>query len=407
MVPSNDIRTRGEALAKKTMSINARIEYLISMQERYLQAERTEKGRLLNEMELVTHLSRKHLIAQMNNPDLRRRARRKEREREYGDDVAEAITIIADTLDWICAERLQPALGEMAECLIFWKELEVTADVLEKLNRISISTVGRILSRIRPTPRLPRAYPRRRAETAAQKAVPMSIIPWDVSEPGHFEVDLVHHGSPGEDGQLIYTIQFIDVLTGWSERFAIMGHSFETMWKAIKEFEAICPIPVREIHSDNGSEFINQPLISVFGQELVDVSQTRGRPGHSNDNRMVEQKNSSLVRAYFEYMYLHTLEQLHAMNELYQHMRLYYNLFQPVLRQTERSAVSGPDGIIRIRRKQDRAKAPFQRLIEATPPISRQTREQLLALRGTINPLQLKRSIHRRLEALRQLAKTS
>jgi len=394
-------------MAKKSMSIDARFEYLRAMQERYQKSDRTEKGRLLDEMESVTRLSRKHLVAQMNNPDLRRRARGKERRREYGDDVSRAITIIADTLDWICAERLQPALGEMAECLISWGELETSADVLAKLNRISTSTVGRILSDIRPSQRLPRAHPGRRAENSVQQAVPVSIIPWDEPEPGHFEVDLVHHGSPGEDGQLIYTMQFIDVLTGWSERFAIMGHSFKTIWRTIKKFQEICPIPVREIHSDNGSEFINQPLISVFGQELVNVLQTRGRPRHPNDNRMVEQKNSTLVRAYFEYMYLHTLEQLQAMNEIYEEMRIYYNLFQPVLRQIERSAVSGPDGITRTRRKQDRAKTPLQRLVEATPPISRQMREQLFALRDQTNPLQLKRSIHCRLQALRQLASES
>ena len=394
-------------MAKKTMSINTRFEYLRSMQTRYEKANRTGKGALLDEMQAVTQLSRKHLITQMNRADLRRRARSRERQREYGDDVAEAMTIIADTLDWICAERLQPVLGEMAECLISWGEMEATADVLEKLNRISISTVGRILSRIRPSPRLPRAYPGRRAETSVQQAVPVSIIPWDETEPGHFEVDLVHHGSPDEEGQLIYTMQFVDVLTGWSERFAIMGHSFETIWHTIKKSQAICPIPVREIHSDNGGEFINQPLISVFGQELVNTYQTRGRPGHSNDNRMVEQKNSSLVRAYFGYDHLHTLEQLQAMNEIYEEMRLYYNLFQPVLRQIERTAVSGPDGITRTRRKQDRAKTPLQRLIEATPPISRQTRERLLALRDHTNPLQLKRSIHSRLQALRQLVTAS
>ena len=142
-------------MAKKTMSLNTRFENLRSMQTRYEKADRTGKSALLDEMQAVTQLSRKHLITQMNRADLRRRARSRERQREYGDDVAKAMTIIADTLDWICADRLQPVLGEMAECLISWGEMEATADVLEKLNHISISTVGRILSRIRPSPRLP------------------------------------------------------------------------------------------------------------------------------------------------------------------------------------------------------------------------------------------------------------
>ena len=183
-----------------------------------------------------------------------------------------------------------------------------------------------------------------------------------------------------------------------------MGTGFEAVWQAIQTFKRHCPIPVREIHSDNGSEFINLPLIAAFGQELVDATQTRGRPGYHNDNRFVEQKNSSLVRAYVGYVHLDTYQQLRALNALYEKMWLYYNFFQPVLRQIERTAATGSDGIIRIRRKQDRARTPLGRLIEAEPPISRETRERLLDLRRQTNPLALKRSIHAQLRALFALA---
>lgn len=394
-------------MAREKMTIDARFEYLWRMQSLYDRADRKEKSRLLDDMEAVTHLGRKHLVALMNRPDLHRRKRSRERGRIYDDEVIQAIAVIADALDWICAERLQPTLREMAECLISWDEMEASPIVLDKLDQISISTVGRILKRIRPTERLPRAYPGRRPETLVQREVPISIIPWDEPEPGHFEVDLVHHGLPGEDGKLIYTIQFICVLTGWSERFAIMGHSFETMWQAIQTFKRHCPIPVREIHSDNGSEFINRPLIACFGQELVDIAQTRGRPGYHNDNRFVEQKNSSLVRAYVGSLHLYTHQQLGVLNALYDNMWLYYNFFQPVLRQIERTAVKGPAGITRIRRKQDRARTPLVRLIEAKPPISRQARERLLDLRRQTNPLALKRTIHHQLNELYQLATAS
>ena len=82
----------------------------------------------------------------------------------------------------------------------------------------------------------------------------------------------------------------------------------------------------------------------------------------------------------------------------------YYNLFQPVLRQTERSAVRRPNGTLRIRRNQDRARTPLQRLLEAKPPISREAKERLLALYHTTNPLALKRCIHGQIEALKALS---
>lgn len=56
----------------------------------------------------------------------------------------------------------------------------------------------------------------------------------------------------------------------------------------------------------------------------------------------MEQKNSSLVRAYLGDLYLHTSQHLALLKPIYEDMRLYYNLHQPVLRQTERAAVVLP-----------------------------------------------------------------
>jgi len=388
----------------REMSISARFEYLSVMQERYRVADRRAKSQLLDDMEAMTHLSRKHLVALMSRRVLHRRRRSRERERTYDGEVAEAIAIVADALDWDCAERLQPRLRPTAERLIACGEMQVTPAGLDQMNQISISTVARMLKHLRPTERLPRAYPGRRADTSAQQAVPIALIPWDEIEPGHFEVDLVHHGVPDETGRRVCTIQFIDVLTGWSERFAIMGTGFDAVWKAIQAFRDRCPIPIREVHTDNGSEFINWAFIAAFGQQMVGVSHTRGRPGYHNDNRFVEQKNSSLVRAYLGSTPLHSFEQLRALNHLYGEMWLYYNFFQPVLRQVERTAVMGDDGIIRLRRRQDRARTPLERLLEAEPPIARETKERLQALYNTLNPLALKRSIHAQVAALRAMS---
>ncbi|MFH1085227.1 MAG: hypothetical protein V1772_05655, partial [Chloroflexota bacterium] len=200
------------------------------------------------------------------------------------------------------------------------------------------------------------------------------------------------------------TIQVIDVLTGWSERFAIMGYEFDAIWEALQACQRHCPIPIREIHTDNGSEFLNAAVIACFGPEKLNAIQTRGRPGYHNDNRCVEQKNSSLVRAYLGTMPLRTYPQRRALQQLYDNMWVYYNLFQPVLRQTERCAVRRPNGTIRIQRDQDRARTPLQRLLEAKPPISRETKERLLALYRTTNPLALKRCIHGQIEALKAMS---
>ncbi len=77
---------------------------------------------------------------------------------------------------------------------------------------ISRATVARLLRKHRS--RMVR-LPQKGAERADQvtKGVPMGRIPWDISEPGHFEVDLVHHSGESSAGLYGHTIQLIDVTT--------------------------------------------------------------------------------------------------------------------------------------------------------------------------------------------------
>ena len=196
----------------------------------------------------------------------------------------------------------------------------------------------------------------------------------------------------------------LDVLTGWSERLAILGYEFDEMWRAVQTFKQHCPIPVREIHTDNGSEFMNLAFVSHFGSDKVHVQLTRGRVGYKNDNRFVEQKNSSLIRAYLGHLHLYTATHRDLLTRLYDDMWCYYNLFQPVVRQTSRQVASGSNGLCRIIRKQDRAATPLQRLLRAKPALARATAERLQALHDDTDPLALKRRIHRQLTELARLA---
>lgn len=53
-------------VARKEMSIDERRKYLSRMLKRYQAANRTEKGKLLDEMELVTQMHRKSIIRLLN-----------------------------------------------------------------------------------------------------------------------------------------------------------------------------------------------------------------------------------------------------------------------------------------------------------------------------------------------------
>ena len=227
---------------EERMNVEERFKYLRMMKALYHEADRAGRSRFLGEMEAMTGLCRKHLIVHMNSPGPYRQRRWRERSRKYQSDVEAAVALIADTLDWICAERLKPALPKMAVHLANFDEMQTTTALLEQLGQISISTLRRMLRRIDPPrSRLPQARRGRRPDSVAQAMVPIRVIPWQEPEPGHFEVDLVWHCRFGVPGPFVCTIQFIDVLTAWSERFAILGYEFNTVWKAICAFKTQCP----------------------------------------------------------------------------------------------------------------------------------------------------------------------
>jgi len=383
------------------MTIDERLKYLRRMKKRYTQADRKERGQLLDEMEAVTELHRKSLIRLLRG-NLDRQPRGKQRGRTYGAEVDDALRVIAESLDYLCAERITPNLVWVAEHLAAHGELEVSPFLLEQLKQISVSTVSRHLARIRQDePRLPRKGPRR--ANRLTRDIPMKKIAWDEQEPGHFEVDLVHHSGPTTSGEYVHTLQMIDVATGWSERVAVLGRSYRAMEDGFRRILQRLPFPILELHPDNGTEFLNYHLLRFWKDEHPSVHISRSRPYHKNDNRFVEQKNDTLVRAYLGNWRLDTVAQTKTLNALYVQMGHYYNLFQPVMRLAEKVTIPADHGQpSRVKRRYDTARTPLDRLC-ATDAIDQEQRAALETRRNQRNPRQLRREIYRAIEQILSL----
>jgi hypothetical protein len=389
----------GTVYTEEKMTVDERRKYLKLMKPRYDRAKRKERGRLLDEMEAVTGMHRKS-ITRLLNSSLDRRPRSRERGRTYGKAVQDAIVIIAESFDYICAERLTPNLSWMAEHLMKHGELYVSPTVRQKLAQISISTTQRILDRIpnKQTYRPKRGKSKRKKRLVDQ--IPTKRLPWDERRPGYFEMDTVFHCGRSAAGEFMCTLQMIDVATGWSERVAVLGRSYLVMEDAFQRILARLPFPILEVHPDNGPEFMNHHLVR-FWQDLVQgVALSRSRPYQKDDNRFVEQKNSSLVRDYLGYDRLDTVAQTWMTNQLYDKMWLYYNLFQPVMRLKEKVHCPPQDGeLAHTIRRYDQARTPFDRLCE-TEAISEAHQRQLETLRASLNPRQLRLEIYDQIDDL-------
>lgn len=375
---------------KDEMTINERRKYLHKMWGLYRDAPKKQKSKMLDDMEHVTGMNRKSIIRILNGR-LSRKKRTNERGPSYGRNVIDTARTISRVLDHPCAERLQPNLVFMAKHLSSHRQLFVDEDTLEGLESISISTLKRALANINKSADKigQKRYPKRK-RNSFKETYPMRRIPYDMPHPGHFEVDLVLHCDEDSTGEYIHTIQMTDVATGWCGIQAVFGRSYRVMKDGFEWILMNLPIPVIEIHPDNGSEFFNQHLLRFWKNALPDLDISRSRPYHKNDNRFVEENNSSLIRAYIGYGRLDTLQQLMILREIYNDLMFYHKFFQPVMKTIQKIHIDE----VHYRRVFDHARPPLDRLAE-TNVVSKDNLEMLMYMRDQVDILALRERLEK------------
>jgi IS30 family transposase len=95
-------------------------------------------------------------------------------------------------------------------------------------------------------------------------------------------------------GDFNCTLTVTDRSTGWTETRAVRNKSQEQVFAALSSIRRDFPFLLLGIHSDKGSEFMNNHLIRYCHQEHT--TKARSRPYRKNDNYFVEQKNWNIVR---------------------------------------------------------------------------------------------------------------
>jgi len=279
-------------------------------------------------------------------------------------------------------------LVSYAEKLAAHGHLRLTPALLEQLGRISISTVRRILQRVQQD------QPRRKRRPSLTRngllaGVPAVRIPWNETRPGHVEVDLVHHCGRYAGGEYVHTLHIVDVASGWSEMVAVLGRSYLVMQDGVERCAQRLPFPVLEIHPDNGSEFFNAHLVRFFGELFTGAALSRSRPWQKNDNRFVEHRNGALIRGWVGHERLDSVAQVKALNAFYEKLRIYHNLFQPVMRLMRKTYDHETQ---RVRRYWDTPRTPFDRLL-ASGAMSAAVAHQLQRLYDRADPLTLRQEL--------------
>lgn len=335
---------------------------------------------------LLSHHGKRVVVARKTTiiGDIGKRVRKK-RESVYGPEVVAALKQIWGILDLICGKRLKTALPEVIPKLERWGELKLSAEVREKLMKMSASTIDRVLASERKRMEV-KSRSGTKPGTLLKHQVPIrTFCEWDESKPGFMEVDLVSHGGGDERGDFCQTLSATDVSSAWTETEAVRNKAQVHVFEGLTKIRARLPFALLGLDSDNGSEFINSHLVAYCEQEQITF--TRSRPYRKNDNCYVEQKNYTVVRKTVGYMRHDTTKELEILNRLYSYLRLYTNYFLPSMKLSQKTRIGS-----KVVKRYQEPKTPYQRLLES-PSVDRRIKRQLRAEYEQLNPAQLRREI--------------
>lgn len=119
--------------------------------------------------------------------------------------------------------------------------------------------------------------------------------------PGYLRVDSVHQGDlDGIKG--VYLINAVDEVTQFQAVFAVEHISEAYLLPVLAAMMDAFPFVIRNVHSDNGSEYINHKVAKLL--EKLRIEQTKSRSRQTNDNALAESKNASTVRKYLGYSHI-------------------------------------------------------------------------------------------------------
>lgn len=370
-----------------------------ALRPRYRAAGRAEKSALLTRICEVTGYHRKAAIRLLREeePQRRRTGRPAGRPVRYDAAVRAAAVSVWQASGQVASKNLVDYLPTLVEQLERHGELQVTPATRTALLTLSAATWDRLLRAQRHTAG---RQPWGRSGTASarlREQVPIrTFAEWQGSTPGSLQADLVLLCGTTTQGHYLTVLVSVDVATSWCGLQPVWGKTYDRVGAALWHTRAALPFPLRELHTDNGSEFLNDGLVRWCRKEAIRF--TRGRPYKKNDQAWGEQKNWTAVRKLIGYDRYSSRVAYTHLGRVLPLIADYLNFCQPVRKLVQTTRVGA-----RVRKTYDTAQTPYQRLL-AADLLSPTQAAAATAVAAAINPVALRARLDCALDALWLLA---
>src|SRR3989338_2304511 len=303
----------------------------------------------------------------------------------YTPDTIAALMEVWEVGDHSCGELLHPMIGEYVAILKRDGEWHHTDQATTKLLGMSLMSVKRHTLSLQKKHGLRRGISTTKGGVL-KPTIPIFKGPWKDLPPGNGQVDTVAHCGSSASGDYVFTVNYTDAATYWVIARAQWNKGQAATKESLAAIRSLLPFPMKMLHPDTGSEFINWNLKTWCDQEHIGF--TRSEPGKKNDNMYVEERNGHVVRRYLGYMRYDAQGVENDLNAFYGVLFIYLNLFKAVRRCLSKERV----GAKYVRRYEKQAQTPYRRVLEH-PAVAPEMKARLEAEHKTLNPLHLKQQM--------------
>jgi len=375
------------------MSYQAIKEYLLAILDRYQRSDKEGKTALLTEAARTTGLSRKHLIRllQSSREALARKKPSGRRPKYPPEVLLPHLGFLWVQMERISARRMKAGFPDW---LPFYKHAEFTVPVRLLLERVSASTLDRLLRKLRKSQEARKGLVTTCPARFMKNKIPLNTFDAKIDRPGFAQADTVAHCGNTTAGTYVSTITLTDIDSTWTENRAIYSKKAHEVRKKFTDLDQSLPFELLAINTDSGSEFLNTPVLEFMTRPNGRrITFTRSRPYRKNDNCYVEQKNYTHVRELFGYERIEDLALVDLMNDIYTTCwNPLQNFFLPSFKLKEKIRIGA-----RIVKKFDAPLTPYERL-QKSVHLSDERKERLRTAKSALNPFTLKADLEAKLK---------
>jgi hypothetical protein len=380
------------------MSTTSKREYLASIQIRYKTSPKAIKTTILNEFCRICEYDRKYALRLLNpkaNHFIHYRKSKSGRPATYHHpEILSFLKRLWIASNLACGKRLKA----MLPLWLPFDDTGISQNNQKLLLTISAATIDRLLASLRSR------YAKKGLATTKpgsllKKHIPIKTNQWDEHIPGFIEADTVAHCGTSMAGMFVFTLNTVDIATGWTEQRALWGKGEHGVLSALQDIEAALPFSLKGFDCDNGSEFMNWTILKHFQERKRPVHYTRSREYQKNDNAHIEGKNWTHIRQYLGYDRFEDQRMVYLLNDLYSSQwRLLFNFFLPSVKLLAKERIKS-----KTIKTFDSPKTPFQRLLESKE-VSQNTKDDLQCLFKNLNPFTLQKFMSKKIRTILHLA---